>query len=94
MLVPVPCMPGAAAVKPAAARALASLLRGCKRERARTDLYCRVMRELAWGRSCFARLAFTQVSYSGQLCVMLTPHLVGLVGVRFLPAGCKCCCGT
>jgi hypothetical protein len=52
---------GAAAVKPAAAHGLACLLRGCRRERARTDLYCRVMRELAWGRSCFARLAFIQL---------------------------------
>lgn len=52
---------GAAAVKPAAARGLASLLRGCRRERPRTELYCRIMRELAWGRSCFARLAFIQV---------------------------------
>jgi hypothetical protein len=56
------CVPaGAAAVKPAAARGLASLLRACRRERQRTDLYCRIMRELAWGRSCFARLAFIQV---------------------------------
>lgn len=52
---------GAAAVKPAAAHGLVCLLRGCRRERPRTDLYCRVMRELAWGRSCFARLAFTQL---------------------------------
>lgn len=52
---------GAAAVKPAAARGLASLLRACRRERQRTDLYCRIMQELAWGRSCFARLAFIQV---------------------------------
>jgi hypothetical protein len=52
---------GAAAVKPAAARGLASLLRSCRRDRPRTDMYCRIMRELAWGKSCFARLAFIQV---------------------------------
>lgn len=56
-----PSQTGAAAVKPTAAHGLAALLRGCRRERPRTDLYCQIMRELAWGRSCFARLAFIQV---------------------------------
>lgn len=71
---------GAAAVKPAAARGLASLLRACRRERQRTDLYCRIMRELAWGRSCFARLAFIQVCSGGSsleaLCVCTAQHTV------------------
>lgn len=58
---------GAACVKPAAASSLAHLLHSCRRERPRTELYCRIIRELAWGRSCWARLAYTQVGASCSL---------------------------
>lgn len=58
-------------MKPAAARGLAHLLHGCRRERPRSELYCRLMRELAWGRSCWARLAFIQVSIDGCCCMAL-----------------------
>ncbi len=52
---------GAAAARPSAATALAALLRGCRRERQRTEIYCRLVRELAWGRSCWARQAYIQL---------------------------------
>ena len=51
---------GAARAKPAAAAALAALLRACRRERGRTDLLCRIVRELARGRGCWARLGFVE----------------------------------
>jgi hypothetical protein len=52
--------PGAASVKPAAAAGLAAFLRAARRERARTELYCRAVRELARGRGCWARLGWLE----------------------------------
>ncbi|KAG1661126.1 hypothetical protein FOA52_011856 [Chlamydomonas sp. UWO 241] len=54
---------GAASVRPAAAEGVAQFLRYAgKKERARTDLFLRLVREFARGRSCGARQAFVPVA--------------------------------
>jgi hypothetical protein len=57
---PVAPVAGAASVKPAAAAGLAAFLRAARRERPRTELYCRTVRELARGRGCWARLGWLE----------------------------------
>lgn len=51
---------GAHRVKPAAAAGVAAFLRAARRDRQRTETYCRAVRELARGRSCWARLGFLE----------------------------------
>ncbi|WIA29762.1 hypothetical protein OEZ86_012236 [Tetradesmus obliquus] len=76
---------GAACVKPAAASSVAHLLHSCRRERPRTELYSRIIRELAWGRSCWARLAYTQLVVAALplfSCRWVKEHLLeGVLGL-------------
>jgi len=53
---------GAQRVKPAAAAGLAAFLRAARKDRQRTDAYCRLVRELARGRGCWARMGFVEVA--------------------------------
>jgi serine/threonine-protein phosphatase 4 regulatory subunit 4 len=53
---------GPQAVKPAAAAGLTAFLRAARRDRPRTELYCRCVRELARGRGAWARLGFLEVA--------------------------------
>jgi hypothetical protein len=69
------CGPGAAApVRLAAGEALVLMMRHGKRQAQRTEIYCRIVRELARGRACHARMAYVDMCH----------HAAKVFSTRFL----------
>lgn len=79
----VPCT-GAAAVKPAAAGGVVALFRASRKERQRTEAYCRLVRELARGQSCWQRRAFLAVA----------EQLLARFSARWIKVKAQCCCNA